>query len=382
MPELRRPSAPALILLAALVSALVSAAQVAEPPGHELELLTNTRQLIFEGRRSGEGYFSADGRRMIFQSERDPDNPFYQIYLMDLETGDTARVSTGAGKTTCAWIHPSGERVLFASTHEDPDAHKKQREELEKRAAGQGSRYSWSFDEHYDIFEADTSGKIVRKLTDAPGYDAEGSWSPDGQTIVFASNRHAYGKDALGEAERQVFEKDPSVFMEIYAMDADGGNVRRLTETLGYDGGPFFSADGNRIVWRQFDLAGHVAEIWTMRPDGLDKRQITRLGVMSWAPYFHPSGDYIVFANNAHGYSNFELYLVDSAGEREPVRVTDSAGFDGLPVFTPDGKRLAWASGRTPDKQAQIFIADWDDAAARRLLGLDAGGPKPPSERL
>jgi Tol biopolymer transport system component len=379
MPELPRPPAPALVLLAALVSAPVSAAQVAEQPGHEPELLTNTRQLIFEGRRSGEGYFSADGRRMIFQSERDSDNPFYQIYLMDLETGDTARVSTGTGKTTCAWIHPSGERVLFASTHEDPDAQKKQREELEKRAAGQGSRYSWSFDAHYDIFEADTSGKIVRQLTDAPGYDAEGSWSPDGRTIVFASNRHAYGKDALSEVQRQVFEKDPSIFMEIYAMDADGGNIRRLTETLGYDGGPFFSADGRRIVWRQFDLTGQVAEIWTMRPDGSDKRQITRLGVMSWAPYFHPSGDYIVFANNAQGYSNFELYLVDSAGAREPVRVTDSAGFDGLPVFTPDGKRLAWASGRTPDKQAQIFIADWDDAAARRLLGLDAGGAKPPS---
>ncbi len=103
-----------------------------------------------------------------------------------------------------------------------------------------------------------------------------------------------------------------------------------------------------------------------MRPDGSDQRQITRLGVMSWAPYFHPSGDYIIFANNAQGFANFELYLVDTQGEKEPVRVTQSEGFDGLPVFSPDGKRLSWASSRTADKKAQIFIADWDDEAARR----------------
>ncbi|MGE5153102.1 MAG: PA domain-containing protein, partial [Bdellovibrio bacteriovorus] len=351
----------------------VMAEGAAEQQGHEAELLSNARQLIYEGLRSGEGYFSADGTRMIFQSERESGNPFYQIYLMDLETGDTTRVSPGTGKTTCAWIHPSGERVLFASTHEDPEAVKKQQEELEKRASGQGSRYSWSFDEHYDIYEADTQGRILRKLTDTPGYDAEGSWSPDGKTIVFASNRHAYMEGALNEAEREAFARDPSVLMDIYSMDADGGQVRRLTDTLGYDGGPFFNADGTRIVWRQFEPKGHVAEIWTMRPDGSDKRQVTRLGVMSWTPFFHPSGDYIIFANNAQGYQNFELYLVDTEGQREPVRVTDSAGFDGLPVFTPDGKRLAWASSRTPDKKAQIFIADWDDAAARRLLGLTPG---------
>ena len=362
----------------AVPAATAAPGEGADKPGHESELLANTRQLIFEGRRSGEGYFSADGRKMVFQSEREPGNPFYQIYLMDLETGDTSRVSPGEGKTTCAWIHPSGERLLFASTHEDPETRAKQEAELAQRASGQGSRYSWSFDEHYDIYESDTRGNILRKLTDAPGYDAEGSWSPDGSLIVFGSNRHAYQPGALDESAREVLEKDPSVFMDIYVMDADGGNVRRLTNSLGYDGGPFFSADGSRIVWRRFEPTGHVAEIWTMNADGSNPRPITDLGVMSWAPYFHPSGDYVVFANNAHGYGNFELYIVDSEGRSEPVRVTDSAGFDGLPVFTPDGARLSWASGRTPDKQAQIFIADWDDAAARRLLGLGAPGETPP----
>jgi Tol biopolymer transport system component len=380
---------PAALLTAAAVassSVLAATAQPADSTGNEARLLSNTRQLIFEGRRSGEGYFSADGRRMVFQSERQPGNPFYQIYLLDMETGDTRRISTGSGKTTCAWIHPRGDRILFSSTHEDPQAADKQQAELDKRASGQGSRYSWSFDPTYEIYEADTDGNILRRLSEAEGYDAEGSWSPDGGQIVFASNRHAYTGD-LSDADKAALEQDASRFMDIYVMDADGGNVRRLTESDGYDGGPFFSADGSRIVWRRFDAAGKVAEIWTMRADGSDQRQVTNLGVMSWAPYFHPSGDYIVFANNAHGYGNFELYIVDSAGRSKPVRVTETKGFDGLPVFTPDGSRLSWASGRTANKQAQIFIADWDDAAARELLGLGpatetaaapaAGTPKP-----
>ena len=367
-----------LILLSIVAARPALADEVTKEPGHEAKLLSHARQLIFEGLRSGEGYFSADGSKMIFQSERQTDNPFYQIYLMDLDTGDTRRISTGTGKTTCAWIHPSGQKVLFASTHEDPDAVKKQQEELAKRAAGQGSRYSWSFDEHYDIYEADTQGHILRKLTDVPGYDAEGSWSPDGKTIVFASNRRAYEQGTLTPDEQKVLGKDPSLFMDIYLMDADGTNVRRLTDTPGYDGGPFFSADGSRIVWRRFAENGVIAEIWTMRPDGSDKHQVTRSGIMSWAPYFHPSGDYIIFASNAQGFGNFELYLVDTAGRHQPVRVTESPGFDGLPVFSPDGRRLAWASSRTADKKPQIFIADWNDAAARRLLGLAAAASGPP----
>lgn len=347
-------------------------AAASEIPGqtNEQRLLSNVRQLIFEGRRSGEGYFSADGRKMIFQSERDPANPFYQIYLMDLETGDQTRVSPGIGKTTCGWIHPGGEKVLFASSHADPQAGAKQKAELEKRASGRGSRYSWSFDEYYDIYEADLQGGQLRNLTHSPGYDAEGSWSPDGGLIVFGSNRHAYSQP-LTPDEAKIFANDKSYFMDIYLMDADGSNVRRLTDAPGYDGGPFFSPDGRRIVWRRFTPDGARAEIWTMNIDGSDQRQITHLGAMSWAPYFHPSGDYIIFATNLHGYGNFELYMVDAAGRSEPVRVTQTAGFDSLPVFAPDGKRLSWTSSRTADKKPQIFMATWNDEAARELLGLD-----------
>ena len=356
---------------------------LAEQEGHEAELLGNIRQLTFEGRRAGEGYFNADGTKLIFQSEREPGNPFYQIYLMDLETGDTDLVSPGLGKTTCAWIHPDNERMLFASTHLDPEVLAKQKEEYELREKG-GRRYSWSFDEFYDIFEgpidAGADGeRAYKNLTSALGYDAEASYSPDGKEILFASNRHAY-EGELSQEDQIQLAKDPSYFMDLYVMNADGSNVRRLTDTPGYDGGPFYSADGEKIVWRRFAEDGHSAEVYTANPDGTGEKRLTDLGAMSWAPYFHPSGDYVIFATSVHGFANFELYLVDSAGEKEPVRVTSDERFDSLPVFSPDGQTVTWASSRTADKQAQIFIAEWNDEAARDLLDLEESTALLPGE--
>ena len=339
----------------------------------EARLLTDVRQLTFEGRRAGEGYFSSDGSQLIFQSEREPENPFYQIYLMDLETGDTRRVSPGVGKTTCAWIHPSGEKLLFASSHLDPAAREKQKEELDKRAAGKTRSYSWSFDEFYDIFEVPVGGGDPVNLTKALGYDAEGSWSPDGAHILFASNRHAY-EGTLSPEEQEILKKDASYFMELYIMKADGSGLRRLTDNSGYDGGPFFSHDGKKIVWRRFTEDGGSAEVYVMNADGTGEKAITRLGAMSWAPYFHPSGDYVILATSVQGFRNFELYMVDAEGKDEPVRVTHSAGFDGLPVFSPDGTQLSWSSSRTGDKKPQIFMASWNDAEARKLLGLGSDG--------
>jgi len=136
-------------------------------------LLSKTRQLTFEGLRSGEGYFNADGTAIIFQSERQEGNPFYQIYHMDLETGDTVRVSPGHGKTTCAWIHPDNERLLFASTHLDPQAVTRQKEELDLRASGKQRRYAWDYDEHFDLFEGKPGSTEYQQLTREKGYDAE-----------------------------------------------------------------------------------------------------------------------------------------------------------------------------------------------------------------
>ena len=123
-------------------------------------------------------------------------------------------------------------------------------------------------------------------------------------------------------------------------MNADGSEQVRLTQSPGYDGGPFFSPNGQRIVWRRFNKSGSVSEIHTMKLDGSDVRKITSFKSMSWAPYFHPSGEYIIFASNKLGFSNFELYLVDSLGLCEPIRVTERVGFDGLPVFSPNGLQL------------------------------------------
>ena len=339
----------------------------AQDTAKEAQFLTNTRQLIYEGRRSGESYFSADGKFMVFQSEREADNPFYQIYLLNLETGDVNRVSPGTGKTTCAFLRPGSDDVLFASTHIDPEAKAKQKTEFEIRASGKSRRYAWDYDDRMEIFVAKRDGSNVRRLTDAPGYDAEGSYSPDGKLIVFCSLRHAY-TGTLSPEDKKKLEVDTAYFGDIYLMNADGSNVRRLTSTPGYDGGPFFSPDGQRIIWRRFNEKGDTADVYTMKLDGSDVRRLTDFGAMSWAPYFHSSGQYVIYTANKLGFANFELFIVDALGAKEPVRVTYTDGFDGLPVFSPDGKKLAWTSGRTPEKNSQIFMADWNHPAAMAAL--------------
>jgi Tol biopolymer transport system component len=358
------------LIFSSLWLALFSAplSHAAEGSTDEARFLSNTHQLIFEGRRSGEGYFSEDGRALIFQSERDPANPYYQIFTLDLETGDTHRVSPGTGKTTCAFFRPGSDEVLFASTHLDPQAITKQHDELEFRVAGKSRRYAWDYDDQMDIFSARRDGSHLKRLTNTLGYDAEAAYSPDGKKIVFTSLRDAYPLSKLTPEQRKKFEIDPAYFGEIYIMNADGSNPQRLTSNQGYDGGPFFSPDGERIVWRHFS-SDTVADIYTMKTDGTDIRRITDFGVMSWSPYYHPSGRYFIFASNKLGFSNFELYITDVEGKHEPVRVTFTDGFDSLPVFSPDGNKLSWTSSRTADGKAQIFIADWNHAAA--LAALD-----------
>lgn len=336
----------------------------------EAILLSNTRQLITDGLRSGEGYFSAGGDRFIYQSEVPGDNPFYQIHLMDLATETASIVSPGIGLTTCSWVHPTLDRIMFSSTHEDPDALAKQAEEFEIRRSGIDRPYGWDYDRHYEIYQADSDGGNLVNLTNADGYDAEGSYSSDGSKILFASNREAYSRP-LSRAERALLEDDASYFMDLYIMDADGGNVTQLTFSPGYDGGPFFSPDDSKIVWRRFNPDGNSAEIWTMNVDGAEARQLTAEAMVAWGPYFHPSGEYIIYSSNLLGHANFELFLIDVDGYGPPVRATNTEGADILPVFSPDGNRLAWSTTRTPDGAAQIHIGDWDHAAAMELLGLD-----------
>ena len=359
---------PGVTVAGTLLALLVGlAAPVAQTPSPEREFLSGVRRLTVEGRRAGEGYWSPDGNRLVFQSEREPGNPFYQIYTVDLTTGQTFRISPGIGKTTCAFFRPGSDQILFASTHHDPNSKQLQDQELAFRASGKERRYAWDYDPEFEIYAVSTKTREIERLTNSRGYDAEGSYSPDGQWIVFASMRDAYNR-ALSEAEKKQLQADPSFFGEIYIMRADGTGQRRLTNVNGYDGGPFFSPDGKRIVWRRFDEQGLIADVWMMNTDGSDQRQVTRFKSMSWAPYIHPSGEYLLFSSNKLGFENFEVYMVDVAGTKEPVRVTYSDGFDGLPVPSPDGRQLAWTSSRGGGREGQIFLATWNHEAARKAI--------------
>jgi Tol biopolymer transport system component len=205
--------------------------------------------------------------------------------------------------------------------------------------------YVWAMYSGYDIFTAKADGSEIKRLTETPGYDAESTVSPDGKTVVFTSTRD-------GD-------------LEIYTMDIDGKNVRRLTHEPGYDGGPFFSPDGRRIVYRREMLpdapalerykqllkdglySPGILEIWVMDRDGGNKHQVTRLGAASFAPYFHPDGKRILFASNYPDAKgrNFDIYMVRDDGSGLE-RITTDPSFDGFPMFSPDGKRLVFSSNR------------------------------------
>jgi Tol biopolymer transport system component len=361
-------------------SGLIGGAQQPAGPNQERDFLSRVRRLTVEGKRAGEGYWSPDGKRLVFQSERDPSNPFYQIFVMDLASGDVKRISPGVGKTTCAFFRPGSDEIEFASTHLDPKSKQYQDEELAFRGSGKERRYSWDYDPEMDIFAYSEKTGALKRLTTARGYDAEASYSPDGQWIVFSSMRDAYNRP-LNDKEKKELEENASYFAEIYIMRADGSGQKRLTNVPGYDGGPFFTHDGKKIVWRRFDEKGLIADVWTMNPDGSDQKQITDFGAMSWAPYEHPSGEYFIFSSNKLGFENFELFIVDAAGTKEPVRVTYSDGFDGLPVPSPDGKQLAWTSSRSggTGSAGQLFLAQWNHEKA--MEALRNAPPRKPSRK-
>jgi Tol biopolymer transport system component len=313
--------------------------------------LRNVRQLTFGG-ENAEAYFSGDGKQLIFQSKRDG-RGCDQIYTMRADGSDVRMVSTGKGRTTCSYIFPKKpKRILYASTHlgspdcpPNPDFSK---------------GYVWAIYPSYDIYTADADGSNVRALTTTPGYDAEATISPDGKRIIFTSMRD-------GD-------------LDLYTMDATGRNVRRLTTELGYDGGAFFSADSKQIVYRSYHprtpeqiaryrqklaenlIEPTVFEVWVMNADGTNKRQVTKLGAASFAPYFFPDARRIIFSSNVNDPKrrNFDLYAIDVDGTNFE-RITYEETFDGFPMFTPDGRKLVFASNRNAKARGDtnIFIADW-----------------------
>ncbi len=320
---------------------------VASPPQTE-EHLRNIKQLTFGG-ENAEAYFSADGRKLIFQSTRDG-RECDQIYTMNVDGSTVRMISNGSGRTTCSYFFRNLGRVLYSSTHLGGTACPP-RPDFSKG-------YVWAIYHTYDIFTA--NGSQIQQLTWTPGYDAEATISTNGKKIVFTSMRD-------GD-------------LDIYTMDANGRNVRRLTNELGYDGGPFFSPDGRQIVYRAHHpqtekdksdyqnllkdnlIRPSILELWVMNEDGSNKRQITRNGKANFAPYFFPDGKRIIFSSNLNDPKgrDFDLYKIDLAGSGLE-RITFNDTFDGFPMFSPNGKQIVFASNRNAKTRGEtnVFIADW-----------------------
>lgn len=341
------PTAPPLVPPAASASASAAAAPPAEPH------LTEVRQLTFGG-ENAEAYWSNSGDQLILQS-RSEGMECDRIYRMSITDPKLVPVSSGKGATTCSYFLPGDKDVIYASTHLGGDACPP------KPDMSKG--YVWALYDTYDIFRAHADGSEPTRLTDTPGYDAEGTVCRKDGSIIFTSVRD-------GD-------------IDLYRMDADGKNVKRLTSTPGYDGGAFFSDDCSMIVWRASrpkpgkeldDFKGLLAqglvrptklEIYVANADGTDARQVTYLNAASFAPYLFPDKKRILFSSN-HGDPKgreFDIWAINVDGT-ELERVTTSPGFDGFPMLTLDGKLLAFASNRATKEGAHdtnVFLAKWAD---------------------
>ncbi|MCA9694774.1 MAG: hypothetical protein R3A51_20435 [Nannocystaceae bacterium] len=314
------------------------------------------RQLTFGG-ENAEAYLSFDEKQLVFQSTRDG-GECDQIYTMPLDPPTPAPkatlLSSGKGRTTCAYWLPDGQRLLYASTHAADDGC------LPPPDRSRG--YVWKLYPEFDIYTAKPDGSDVQPLVVGPGYDAEATISPRGDAIVFTSTR----------------DGDP----EIYTMNLDGSAPKRLTNAVGYDGGPFFSPDGTKIVYRanhpegDEELAKYKAiqeeslvfptrlELFVMDADGQNQRQITKNGKANFGPFFHPDGQRVIYSSNVHDERgrDFDLYMIGVDGEGEE-RITFNETFDGFPMFTRDGKRLVFASNRNnaAEGDTNVFLAEWTD---------------------
>ena len=309
----------------------------------------NIKQLTFAG-QNAEAYFSKDGSRLIFQSTRD-ELKCDAIFEMSVTGEDVKMLSSGKGVTTCSFIAPDNQSIIYASTHlSGPDCPPK---------PDYPNGYVWPRYKDFDIFKAGINGENPHRLTQTGGYDAEAVYNPQGDKIVFTSVR--------------------SGDLELYLMDSSGENVEQLTNTPGYDGGAFFSLDGKWLVWRASRPQGAALQDYQallkqglIRPGNLElyimnlqKRQpiqLTNNGAANFGPYWHPDGKHIIFSSNMHNPKgrNFDLFLIN-IDSRNTEQITFYDDFDGFPMFSHDGKKLVFASNRFGKKKGDtnIFIADW-----------------------
>ncbi|MFN6387724.1 MAG: TolB family protein [Bacteroidota bacterium] len=320
----------------------------------------NVRQLTFGG-DNAEAYWSYDGKSIVFQKTNPKEGIFCdQIFVAKVPITDAQKftpkmIGTGKGRSTCAYFLPDGKHIIYASTHLGADTCPPVPDRSKY-----GNKYIWPLYNSYDIFMADMSGKIVKQITSAKGYDAEATVSPDGKKMIYCS--------------------DKSGDLELYVMDLKSGKEMRVTNELGYDGGAWFSPDGTKIVWRasrpktpeaikeykELLAEGMVAptnmEVFVANADGSNAKQITALGQANWAPNFTPDGKHIIFCSNQEykrGFP-FNMYLIDLEG-KGLEKISRDKGFDAFPMFSPDGKKIIFASNRNNGgtRDTNLFVADW-----------------------
>jgi Tol biopolymer transport system component len=353
------------IISATIFSSCNSSAKITAKPGNDTlryadeSHFRNIRQLTFGG-DNAEAYFSFDSKWIIFQRT----NPKEGINCDQMFVGKIPKpgkqftykmVGNGKGRTTCGAFMKDGKHIVYASTHLGADTCPPVPDRKKY-----GNRYIWPLYDSYDIFMADLNGKIVKQLTTAKGYDAEATISPDGEQMIYTSN------------------KDGDI--ELYIMNLKTGAEKRITNTLGYDGGAWFSPDGTKLIWRASrpkteteikeykDLLAEnlVAptnmEVFISNADGSNVRQVTSFGQANWAPSYFPDSKRIIFASNQEykrGFP-FNLYSINEDGSNLQ-KISHEKIFDAFPMFSPDGKKIIFCSNRNNGgtRDTNIFIADW-----------------------
>jgi TolB protein len=320
----------------------------------------NITQLTFGG-DNAEAYFSKNGKMVVFQRTAPKDGIMCdQIFVGKLPKNNKQKftykmVSTGKGRTTCAYFTNDNKHVIYASTHLKDDTCPPPIDKTKY-----GNKYIWPIYESMDIFITDLNGNITSQLTNEKGYDAEATLSPDGKTMLFTSTRN-------GD-------------LDLYTMNLKTKEVKQITTALGYDGGAWFSPDGTKIVWRASRpktdaeineykelLADNLVaptnmEVWVANADGSDAKQITNLGKANWAPNFMPDSKRIIFCSN-HEYARgfpFNMYITDINGVGKE-KISRDKGFDAFPMFSPNGKKIIFGSNRNNGgtRDTNLFIADW-----------------------
>ncbi len=357
--------------------------------------------------KAGEAYFSPDGRWIIFQAVPVPaqgaePDAFYSMYVAKItRDGGTPDgritgiespivVSPPGSANTCGWFHPQQPwRILFGSTIGAPAQHQPAGFQVGTR------KYQWQFPEetevvtravkaiYDDVKAARPAGAPAlpawnaddEKLTPMftrPRYDAEGSWSADGRYVLYTHVREEPAAPGAAGETPTLADGD------LWIFDTKTGKQTELVRAHGYDGGPFFSPDGKWICYRSDRRGDNNLQLFASElafdasgaPTGITREvQLTDNAHVNWAPFWHPSGKFLVYGTSAEGHWNYEVYAIafnpdQPAAAARTRRVTQANGADVLPVFSPDGKYMMWTAQRGPlaageqRASSQIWIAE------------------------